>query len=142
MFWSLPEPYASVRAPQRRSAAAERFGVPVAKLSQIALEEEVQDGPYHRDSAELPDLLPVWRNRRLDDVGCELESEASDEPASVAQPNLAQPAVCRWRRKCYPQSGEKCLGGSDGDDDQRHRIDDDDGVFRDEMQPFLHRPLL
>src|SRR5512132_2533625 len=106
MFWSLPEPYASVRAPQRRSAAAERFGVPVAKLSQIALEEEVQDGPYHRDSAELPDLLPVWRNRRLDDVGCELESEASDEPASVAQPNLAPgPLSLRTRQRAMGHPG-------------------------------------
>jgi hypothetical protein len=38
-------------------------------------------------------------------------------------------------------SAKKCLDGADGDDDQRHRIDDDNRVLRDEMQPFLHRPI-
>src|SRR6516165_4744451 len=112
---------------------------PVAKLGQIALEEEVRGGSYHRDGAELPDLLPAWRDRGRDDVGRELEGEAGDEPASVADQDLAEPAVRSRRGKCWPQSGEECLGGSDGDNDQRHRIDDDNDVFGDELRPLLHR---
>src|SRR5208282_1230048 len=114
---------------------------PVAKLSQVLLEKIVQKGSDHRDGAELPDLLPARRNRRPDDVGCQLEGESGDEPAPVAHQDLAEPLMCRGG-KCRPQSSEKSLCGSDRDNDQRHRIDDDDGVFRGEMQPFLHRPLL
>ena len=31
------------------------------------------------------------------------------------------------------------LGSPDGGNNQRHRVDDDDGVFGNEMQPFFHR---
>src|SRR5215469_6985275 len=37
--------------------------ITVTKLGQVALEEEIQEGPYHRDSAQLTDLLPAWRDR-------------------------------------------------------------------------------
>src|SRR5262249_46332638 len=113
----------------------------LAKLGQVALEKIVQKGSYHRNSAELPDLLPAWGNRRLDDVGRELKSETSDKPASIAPEDFAEPAV-RRRRKRRPQPSEKCLDGADRNDNQRHRVDDDDDVFGDEMQPFFHRPLL
>src|SRR6266513_1864923 len=100
----------------------ERFGVLVAKLGQVPLEEKVQEGSYNRNCTELPDLLPAWRDRGLDDVGCELESEAGDEPASVAHQDLTERPVRHRRRKRRPQPGEESLDGSDGDDDQRHRI--------------------
>src|SRR5215472_11595249 len=111
------------------------------KLGQVPLEEIVQKGPYDRNCSQLPDLLPGWCNRRLDDVGRELESETGDEPTSAAHQDLAEPPMCR-SGKGRPQPSEKGLGGADGDNDQRHRVDDNDNVFGDEMQPFLHRPLL
>src|SRR6516162_9970851 len=84
---------------------------PVAKLGQIALEEEVRGGSYHRDGAELPDLLPAWRDRGRDDVGRELEGEAGDEPASVADQDLAETTGGRPGGKCWPQARGKRPGG-------------------------------
>src|SRR5271169_5591927 len=86
----------------------ERFGVAVAKLGQVPLEEIVQEGSDHRDGAELPDLLPARRYRRFDDIGRKLERQAGHQPTSVAHQDSAEAAARRLRRKCRPQSGEKC----------------------------------
>jgi len=37
-----------------------------------------------------------------------------------------------------PHGAEECLQGTEGDDDQRHRVDDQHRVFSDRDQPFFH----
>src|SRR5262249_45259665 len=106
---------------------------PVAKLGQIPLEEKVQKGSNYRDNAEWAHLLPAWRNRCCDNVGRELESQTRDKPTSIPYQDFAEPVVRRRGRKRRPQSNEKCLGGADRDNDQCHRIDDDDNVSGNEM---------
>src|SRR5215813_13961864 len=111
------------------------------KLGQVPLEEIVQKSSYHRNRPQLPDLLPVWRNRRPDDVGRELKGETGNKPVPIAHQNFAEPSMYRSRKR-GAQSSEEGLGRSDGDNNQRHRIDDEDNFLRDEMQPFLQRPFL
>ena len=72
----------------------------------------------HRDGAELSDLLPTRGNRRFDDVGGELKSQACDQPAPIAHQDVTEPAMCRGG-KSRPQPGKKCLEGANRDNEQR-----------------------
>ena len=83
---------------QPRLLGSARLALPLAHFREVAVEEVVEERADHGDRGDPPDRLPVGGDRRLDDVGGELEGQPGDQPARIAQPDVA-PLVARRRRK-------------------------------------------
>src|SRR5688572_28048065 len=89
-------------------------------------------------TASPADVVPHWSDGGLDDVGRELEREASDEPARVAQPDLTHVAVRPVRIEHEAQATHERLDRADYDDDECENVDQQRRIFCGEDQQGFH----
>ena len=99
----------------QRGRLCRLFALPFAHVLKIALEKVVQKSTNHCDRSEPPNRLPTGRDGRLDNVGRELEREASHQPPCITQPNIA-PIMAGDRRERRRQRGNESLQRAEGDD--------------------------
>src|SRR6185436_18722891 len=111
--------------------------LPFTHLGDVALEEELEERPYHCDRAESGDCLPARADRRLDDVGRELERQSHDEEPSIAQPNGAS-LLARGGADLRTERSDDDVDGPDDDDQEGDHVDDDDRELRRLDEPFFH----
>ena len=115
-----------------------RRSSPLARVPQVTFEEKIQEGADYRDGSQPPDVLPVWRNRCLYNVGRKLKRQAGKEPSRVADPDMANLLVRYLRIEHRPNTCEEGLYRSNSDVQQSHRLDDDNCSCRYKSKPFLH----
>ena len=72
-----------ISALRRRGDHPLNHGLALFHLGQIAFEEEIDEGPDHRDGGQAPDFIPAWREGGLDDVGGKLKGQPAHQPARV-----------------------------------------------------------
>jgi len=87
-------PVPAIQGPRSASVSRPRRGGFVVhrkpgRLPDVALDEEIEERADERDRGEAPDVVPVRRAGRDDDVVGELERETRHQPAGVAQVAIA-----------------------------------------------------
>src|SRR5262249_13600074 len=138
--WCAPGARWPARSSRARPGAPRSGALALAGpcLGQVPLQEVVEERADDGDRAELADRLPARADRGFEDVRGQLERESGDQPACVAQPDVA-PLVARLGAEQQPQAVDECLERADDDDERGHGVDDHDRALRQPHQPGGHR---
>src|SRR5262245_35701507 len=139
----------TARTPNRVSSApctvssVGRSRLTPAHRIDVAVQEVRQERADRSDRGDPPDLVPGRRDRRLHDIGGELEREAGDEPVRETQPDRAHIGVRSTPAKHETQRPDECPRDADRDDQDRDRLDGEREVTCGFLQQGFHAaPLL
>ena len=130
-----------LRRLQSRSLAVHSFPA-LLLLSHVTLEEEIDECPNYGDGSKVPDFIPARREGSFDDVSSELEGQPGNQPARKLNVTAMEMLTSRRRVDHRAQAADEGLDRPEGNDQQRHDMDDHDHIEGDESQPILHQVLL
>src|SRR5262245_42161369 len=104
------------------------------RLLKIILAKVVQKRSDHRDRSQLADVLPARGDDASDDVRCQLELEAEEQPDTEPPPDRLTFAVSRPGPQRDTHDADERLERAERDNQHRRDLDDELEEARDSTE--------